>query len=178
MARLWLLAALASVLMALGPRASAQAQEPADDKSWQVVGRTQMSVMWFDIYRATLTNPSGEYQAFTPPLKLEIEYQRDISAADLVSATDEQWQHLGVFNDYRQAWVQQLQGLWPDVSEGDRLALMWYADGSSQFYFNDQAIGSRLAAQFGHCFLAIWLSQHTSHPQRRLELIGETSCDC
>ncbi|MGL4473071.1 MAG: chalcone isomerase family protein [Shewanella sp.] len=142
------------------------------------VGRTQMSLMWFDVYVATLLTPSGQYQGITPPLTLEIRYQREISATDLLDATREQWQHLGLMTDGGQRWLTELARFWPNVTAGDSLALQWDSDGMSQFYFNGDKIGPSFDKQFSNSFLAIWLSPQTSYPQLRLELIGEKSCDC
>jgi hypothetical protein len=44
--------------------------------------------------------------------------------------------------------------------------------GRSVFYFNQQYIGVINPSEFGQIFLAIWLSENTSEPSLRLELLG------
>lgn len=150
----------------------------ADSVSWQEVGRGEMSLLWFDLYRASLFTPSGEYQAQSYPIKLDIRYLREIEAVDLVDATVEQWQHLGYQDKDIARWQRQLVGLWPDVSEGQSLAFECLSADFGSFSFNGKPLGTITEPGFARAFIDIWLSEQTSRPDLRAQLTGEAPCDC
>ena len=147
-------------------------EQSSSNLTMHQVGSASMSMMWFDIYSAKLYSSDGKYQANQLPLKLEIEYHRNIEAEDLIDATVDQWQHLGIpeqqINEYRE----QLAKAWPDVKEGDRLTFMVNTATQAEFLFNDKPYFQVSNVQFPADFLAIWLSENTSRPKLRQQLIG------
>ncbi|MGI2169115.1 chalcone isomerase family protein [Shewanella sp. MF05960] len=147
-------------------------EQSSSNLTMRQVGSASMSMMWFDIYSAKLYSRDGKYQANQLPLKLEIEYHRNIEAEDLIDATVDQWQHLGIpeqqINEYRE----QLAKAWPDVKEGDRLTFMVNTATQAEFLFNDKPYFQVSNVQFPADFLAIWLSENTSRPKLRQQLIG------
>lgn len=136
------------------------------------VGAASMSVLWLDIYSATLYSLDGKYQANQLPIKLEIEYHRDIEAKDLIDATVDQWLHIGLSKQKIDEYHDQLAQAWPDVKEGDRLTFMVNSATQAEFLFNDKPYFSVTNADFPADFLAIWLSEKTSRPKLRQQLIG------
>ncbi|WOT06882.1 chalcone isomerase family protein [Shewanella youngdeokensis] len=146
------------------------------------VGRTEMQWWWLTLYRARLLSPNGDYQSTpslnTYPLILEIKYYQAIPSERLVEATLDQWQHLGLDDERQQNWHAKISSLWPDVAEGDTLSLKVNSEQNSQFYFNGTPLSQSMPAGFSHDFLAIWLSDKTSRPQLREQLLGEIKCDC
>jgi len=46
-------------------------------------------------------------------------------------------------------------------------------DNKSIFYFNNLKVGVIERAEFSQLFLAIWLSEKTSEPELKAELLGE-----
>ncbi|MFB2773706.1 chalcone isomerase family protein [Shewanella xiamenensis] len=142
------------------------------------VGRGEMDWLWFNLYKARLMMPTGQYQQGVYPQLLDIEYYRDIDAADLLEATADQWRHLGYADSDIGRWLNLLKGIWPDVTPGDHLSFKIIDANQSQFYFNQQPLGLIQEPQFAQAFLAIWLSTKTSRPSLRAQLLGEKSCDC
>ncbi|MGX9462303.1 chalcone isomerase family protein [Shewanella sp. A14] len=136
------------------------------------VGSASMSLLWLDIYSAKLYSIDGQYHANQLPLKLDIEYHREISAVDLIEATVEQWQHLGISETQINQYREQLIYAWPNVKEGDRLTFLVHASAQAAFLFNDVPYYQVSDPQFSTDFLAIWLSENTSHPKLRKQLIG------
>ena len=63
--------------------------------------------------------------------------------------------------------------MWPNIVNGDSLALLIQND-KSTFYFNDRHLGVIEDANFGQLFIDIWLSQNTSQPTLRIELLGDS----
>ncbi len=138
----------------------------------KAVGTGSMDWLFFTLYDATLYSTTGRYQAQQYPVALQIKYHKNIASADLVSATKEQWQHLGLKNSEQALWLAQLAKLWPDVKEGDVLTFVASSSSEGQFYFNNRLLGSVAGGEFATAFIAIWLSEQTSRPDLRQQLIG------
>ncbi len=155
---LWLLALLLA--------GNAQAEQ------LQLVGQARLEVLFWSIYDSRLYTADGSYTDGQRPLRLELEYLRDIEAADLVEHTRNEWQHLQLRAQEKELWLQELARLWPDVREDDVLALEMSESGRSTFLLNGKPLGSIDDPQFGPSFLAIWLSPDTSRPELRRSLIG------
>lgn len=152
------------LVWALLPSARAQA--------WELVGEARLTFLFWSVYDSRLYTLDGQYREGQRPLRLEIQYLLDVSADDLVSRTLEEWQHQQLRHPRQQQWALQLSGLWPDIREGDVLALELDEEGGNTFYLNGQRLGGVDDPAFGAQFLAIWLSPATSRPELRLALIG------
>lgn len=144
----------------------------AADAELEKVGEARLKVLLWSVYDSRLYAPGGQYERGTRPLKLEIEYLRDISAEDLVKRTGKEWNDLGVTHESQDEWMQQLLSLWPDVSKNDVLTLELDADSHATFYNNGKRLGTIDDPAFGQNFIDIWLSPQTSRPALRLALIG------
>ncbi|MGJ8682511.1 chalcone isomerase family protein [Paraglaciecola sp.] len=140
---------------------------------YQQVGKTQFSVLFWDIYNSTLYTKTGRYSDIntSSPLVFEIEYLKDITAEDLIQRTIQQWQHLEYSETSYQAFISPLRSIWPDIKSGDKLALLVQNE-QSFFYFNNAQIGLVPGKEFSQMFLDIWLSPKTSQPKLRNELLG------
>ena len=149
--------------------------------SWRVVGSATFSWGPFTLYTAQLLTPEGRYEGVNQEQALIITYQRDIGGHELVNATRDQWQALGILDQEPQSetWLNMLKTLWPDVVPGSQLAFVfnhqqgqfWYRASAAQKVFTP--LGSPQPAAFSHQFLAIWLSPQTQYPELRKQLIGE-----
>lgn len=141
-------------------------------KNMQMVGEATLSVLFWDIYHSQLFTPNGNYQTGDYPLALNIHYLRDIDAQDLLERTVQEWDKLGFKATQYQAWVKQLQQIWPNIKQGDQLTLHITAAQQSDFYFNQNKIGSVQDQRFGQQFVAIWLDEKCSFPHIRKQLLG------
>jgi hypothetical protein len=135
-------------------------------------GEGDMSYLFWNLYRAELYLAHVPYQANQWPQALKLKYNRDIAKTDLIDATADQWQHLKLSDPQQAAWLAQLAIIWPEIKKNDELILFVSATGVSDFYFNNQLIGSIEQPEFGHSFLAIWLDEGTSEPKLRQKLLG------
>jgi hypothetical protein len=144
------------------------------------VGNAKFSVLFWDIYHSKLLTPTGRYfdvkdpnsQVAYQPLLFKIKYLRDITQKDLIEKTIEQWKHLAINEKKYLHYITLLQTMWPNIKTGDSLALL-ITENKSDFYFNDNFIGSISGEDFGKLFLAIWLSPNTSKPKLRKQLLGQ-----
>lgn len=141
-------------------------------KAFILVGEGTMSWLWFDIYQAKLLTPTGNYKARQWPLSLELIYARNISSADLLQTTEEEWQRQAI--TYKKQWLMQLNKIWPNVTSEDKLILYVNKMGQSHFFYNEQYIGGLSDENFAHAFTAIWLSENTLNPELRSQLTGLT----
>lgn len=130
-------------------------------------GEGEMTYLFWTLYNAELyTTPTRSEQA------LKIEYYRDIDSKDLVDATQDQWEKLGYSDSKIKSWIAPLYEMWPNVKQGSTLTIRVSEDQQSQFYFDEQPIGTITDTQFGQAFLSIWLSENTSEPKLRQQLLG------
>jgi hypothetical protein len=137
------------------------------------VGETTFSVLFWDIYKSKLQATAGYYPLRNKQgsILYEINYLADITGNELIERTVEQWQYLGVKPEKYELYLSELKLIWPDIHDGDTLSLLIH-DGRSTFYFNQIFIGIVESADFGQLFLDIWLSENTSQPALRHEILG------
>ncbi|QOL25550.1 chalcone isomerase family protein [Thalassotalea sp. LPB0316] len=157
---------------------SAVAQVPQIEQlktTYKEVGSAKFSVLFWDIYQSRLASPTGKYHPEKTYL-FEITYLRDIKAQDLIDRTIEQWQHIGLSESQYQAYLADIKNLWPDIAKGDKLS-MYVADDITAFYHNDNFRGIVEHPSFAQDFVAIWLSEKTSQPKLRRQLLGESNAD-
>jgi len=72
-------------------------------------------------------------------------------------------------------WQMQLIQVFPDIQKGDRLIGLYDPQMPSQFFLNGKLIGVIDDADLSRHFFDIWLSEETSKPQLRLQLLGMES---
>ncbi|RUO79256.1 hypothetical protein [Pseudidiomarina taiwanensis] len=163
---------LVALVASVSPQAHANQCATESYQELTPVGATRLSVLFWDIYDAELRTDTGRYgNASQRALKLD--YLREISSADLVESTDEEWQRLGFRSERHQQWLTELAGMWPDVQKGDCLVLIEDAQGHANFYNAEGLLGSIDAVEFTNDFLAIWLSEKSRFKDERNALIGE-----
>ena len=167
--RKWLVVTklLASLVLVSAITAPARAME------LQKVGEASLKVFVWPVYNSRLYSADGNYVAGQRPVRLEIEYLRDVDAEDLVSHTRNEWQHQGVTHEGQPHWLARLAQLWPDVAKGDILSVVVDDSNVSTFYRNGERLGALDDPDFGRHFLGIWLSPDTSRPELRLALLGK-----
>jgi hypothetical protein len=138
----------------------------------QKVGQGTMSWFLLDIYDASLFTDSGSYQANMYPQVLTITYLKNISKQRLIKATKDQW----LLQDFEASkvrqWLLRLEQVWPDIKSGDSLTFYVNENKNGYFYHNQNLLGGIDNEDFSDAFLAIWLSEKTSQPQLRRELLG------
>lgn len=139
------------------------------------VGEGSYRYMFWQLYDARLATKTGKFEDYqqSTPLLLELTYKRDISRQQFIDATVDEWQKLGQSSEeQQQQWAKQLQSLWQDVKEGDRLAALLQDNGSVKFYLNGTETGVLEDSAFGTAFFNIWLHPDTSAPKLRRQLIA------
>ena len=146
----------------------------ASCKQWAKVGETELTKLWFDIYRAELRTPAGTYRR-GEPLCLRLNYLIDISKSDLLAATEDSFKHLGVSAQQRSNWLTELTAVYRDIQEGDTFELVIDDNGHAIFHHNGQHTGVVMDNEFSQQFSAIWLAEEAQYPDLGAELRGEVS---
>ena len=150
-------------------RANEGGRLPVDFKT---IGDASLRVAMFRIYDARLTSPSGQYQPNKEPLMLTLTYQRDIHRDKLIEKTQQQLARQ-LDSEALNAATIKLRNLWPNVSQGDRLAFLLNPDGHGSFFFNGEHLGELQQPHFNRAFMNIWLGEDSSYPKLARKLRGE-----
>lgn len=145
------------------------------------VGQGEMDYLFWTLYQAQFFQESPNEDMVSADitsadksqdLALKIEYYQSIDNQDLIDATIDQWQHLGYSEQQIHRWSAPLSDIWPNVEPGNTLTFVAGKNGVSTFYLEDEVIGTLSDPLFGGAFLSIWLSERTSHPDLRSQLLG------
>ncbi len=148
------------------------AKAGASGGTLDIVGQARLTFLIWPIYDSRLYAIDGNYEQGQLPVRLDIQYLRDVYAEDLVRHTQSEWQQQGLSDAGQQQWLAALAQLLPDVREKDVLSLVVDTEGRSTFLINEQSLGQIKDPQFGQQFLNIWLSPNTSRPELRQALLG------
>ncbi len=112
-------------------------------------------------------------QASEQPLVLELEYLRDLNGRAIAERSLKEMQRAGGFTEAQgQAWLAQMQRLFPDVKAGDRIRGLNEPGQGARFWHNGKPIGRVDDDAFARLFFGIWLAPSTSEPEMRQALLG------
>ena len=113
----------------------------SSQESLELVGESEFSILFWDIYKIKLYAKAGKYIDKQLPIKLELKYQREISSEELVEETSKQWERFELNLEKRKAWLNQLKAIWPNVNKSDIITFHIDIQNHTWFYFNDNFIG-------------------------------------
>lgn len=138
----------------------------------QKVGEARLSVLFWDIYDASLFAPQGQFTG-EHPFALELKYLRNFKGKDIASRSVDEMRKLGINDEVKLAkWYQEMQEIFPDVKEGEKITGIVDTQQVSHFYYNDEPLGKVYDEEFSKAFFNIWLSEQTSEPKMREKLLG------
>ncbi len=138
----------------------------------QPAGHARLKFLWWDVYDATLYAPNGRWQP-QQPFALTLHYLRDFSGADIADRSAQEIRGLGFRDEVRlAAWHTEMQNMFPDVRPDTRLTGIYLPEKPTVFYAQDTRLGHVPDPEFGRWFFAIWLSEDTSEPAFRRQLLG------
>ena len=144
-------------------------------ETYRLVGTGCLSVLFWDIYNIQLGAPDGKYRTYQP-FALEFQYLRSVDRETIVKVSVEEIQQQSNFHSHVLAdWQMQLVQIFPDIKKGDELIGLYDPQMPSQFFLNGTSIGEIDDADLSRHFFDIWLSEDTSKPQLRLQLLGRKS---
>jgi hypothetical protein len=126
----------------------------------------------FHVYDANLWAPEGKW-TWQAPFALDIRYARSIKGEALADKSVEEMQRVNAGDDAkRKKWGEEMDRVFPDVKDGDRLVGVHLPGKGARFYNQDKLLGSVNDAEFSEAFFSIWLGTNTSEPTMRKKLLG------
>jgi hypothetical protein len=142
-------------------------------------GTARLRFFGLNIYDARLwVAPGFQASAFAlHPLALELTYLRALNGRSIAERSLKEMQRTApLATEVAQRWLGLMQNAFPDVVEGDRLTGLHRPGTGAQFWLNGQPRATIQEAEFSRRFFGIWLSEDTSEPRLRTELLaGNTS---
>lgn len=138
----------------------------------EIVGEGTLSMAFWDVYQAKLYAPSGTFSD-NQPFALSIYYMRNIEGGDIADRSIEEIRGQGFSEEAKLSrWNSQMKKIFPNVRDGTVLLAIFIPDNKTIFYNGNQKIGTINDAEFTKWFSNIWLSEKTSAPELRRNLLG------
>lgn len=138
-----------------------------------VVGRGTLTYAFWDIYDATLYAPQGKWDR-SKPFALSIRYNWPLDGKSIADRSVQEIRKQGFQDEVKLAtWNAQMKSIFPDVGQGTVLTAVHAPGVKTVFYHDNKIIGSIKGDEFGRYFFDIWLSEKTSAPDLRRNLLGQ-----
>ena len=142
------------------------------------VGKTQFNYLFWSVYAATLYAPHGVWQR-QPPFALSLRYLRQLNGEAIAKRSAEEMRQQKQSDEVQLAtWFTQMKRIFPDVNKGTVLTGILTAEQATRFYHQSSPEAVPILAgeikdpAFGPAFFDIWLSEKTSQPAMRRQLLG------
>lgn len=170
------IAALA--LAGWAPLRAEGAAPPELRRTWpeaRLGGQGRLRFFGLHVYDIRLWSPAALQPGrwHEAPLALEIRYARDLVGRLIAERSVQEMQRQAVLPAARAAaWRAEMERLFPDVREGDRLTGIYLPGEAARFYYNGERRGEVRDAEFARLFFGIWLAPETSEPDLRRRLLG------
>jgi hypothetical protein len=137
-------------------------------------GTSRLRFLAWDVYDISLwTETHFEPANFIKfPFALELTYLRAIKGLDIATQSLKEMQRLGPMSKSQEnQWLVNMQAAFPNVQPGDRLCGL-HQPGQRVRFFHNGALRTEIDdAAFAPFFFGIWLSDKTSEPRLRSELL-------
>ena len=142
--------------------------------SMPLVGRAEFNFIFWKVYEAELYSTADKYQHFEVlPFALKLTYKRRFSQQQMLQETQKQFIQIGVEANQTESWLERLSNIYPDVEAEDALLLYVDPEGSSNFYLNEEYLGSIQDILFSKQFSAIWLARNNRYADFTRSLTGK-----
>lgn len=140
----------------------------------KLLGGGLLRVFGFQVYNVHLWTPSGAAFDASKPYVLDLQYLRNFSAKQLAERSIDEMRGQGTGSEaVYPKWLNEMQRVFADVKEGDRLTGVVTAAKSAKFFYNGSFRGEIADPAFADAFFGIWLSDKSSQPRVRNLLLGK-----
>jgi hypothetical protein len=150
----------------------------ADLPNPQLAGSTRLRFFGLDIYDAKLwVGPGFRAASYAQhALGLELTYLRSLSGRAIAERSIKEMRRAGTLaTEVEQRWLAAMTDAFADVQSGDRLTGLHVPAVGAKFWFNGQPRATIRDPEFSRLFFGIWLSDATSEPRLRTELLARTA---
>ncbi len=127
---------------------------------------------FIDVYDAALWTdaPAWSYDA---PFALTLTYRINAMPADIREETIKQLRVVSELTpEELTAFGQELDRLYPEMRKGDSITALYTPEGGMALYHNEVLRGRVTEQKFVRPFFDIWLSDKTTEPKLRAQLLG------
>ena len=165
---------LASMLASMHAQA-APVHIEHDVPAARLAGSGSFTYFTMKIYSAELwVGPQG-YSPATP-FALELRYARKLDGKKIAEASFDQMEKIGAGSvGERQAWLQKMTAIFPDVQEGTRITGVYLPQVGARFYLDGKPLATIADPGFATAFFGIWLDPNTTAPALRVALLKEAA---
>ncbi len=164
--------AVLTLALAAAPISYASESRVAAIGDMNLIGEARMAVLFWDIYDARLYSPGAIWRA-EPPYALALTYLLDLDGERIAERSIQEMRKQGFGDELTLArWYELLAGILPDVSDRDEIVGLADSEGHTRFFLNGEPIGEIREPEFTERFFGIWLSERTSEPELRRNLLG------
>ncbi len=140
----------------------------------KLLGGGLLRVFGFQVYNVYLWTPSGASFDWTKPYALDLQYLRTFSAKQLAERSIDEMRGQGTGSEaVYPKWLAEMQRVFADVKEGDRLTGVVTSGKASKFFYNGVYRGEIVDPAFADAFFGIWLGDKSSQPRVRNLLLGK-----
>jgi len=163
-------------------RSEAEAEEatkpfPPDDALREARRQGHGRFRWFGltIYDAELltAQPLRDDQWPQQTFALRLTYARTLRGAEIAKSSLQEMEKLGIVPAaQRDAWLQRMTALFPDVNPGDAITGVNLPNRGIRFWRTDRPLGTVDDPAFARAFFSIWLDPKTTAPDLRKSLLG------
>lgn len=142
----------------------------------QRVGKGLFKYFLWRVYEAELLAANGEWQhpqGYEQPFALRLTYLRDLKGEAIAERTLDEMREQGFENeDLMAKWFAQIKLIFPDVSNGVSLVGVHMPGVGAHFFRDETYLGTVHDVQFSRLFFDIWLSEKTTGPELRRQLLN------
>lgn len=137
-----------------------------------VVGAASLSFFGFTVYRGRLFTEAGRDFAPGEPVALEIIYNRNFSAQQMLSTTRSELARVEPDAPDRDALANRLAECFADVGRGDQFLAASEDPDRLRLWLNGRETCNVSGDRIGERFLSIWLSENSRFPNLSRQLRG------
>lgn len=140
----------------------------------KALGGGLLRVFGFQVYNVYLWTPAGAAFDRSKPYALDLQYLRAFSAKQLAERSIDEMRGQGIGGDaVYPKWLAEMERVFADVKEGDRLTGVVTPSKTSKFFYNGAYRGEVVDPAFADAFFGIWLNEKSSQPRVRNLLLGK-----
>jgi hypothetical protein len=133
---------------------------------------TSLSFLFFTTYDVALWCDCDQW-SYDQPFALELLYQMDFTGEEIAERSIEEMDDQEALSEEKkQHYFETLNRLFPDITEGERLAAVFVPGKMLNFYFNGKPVGKIEDMVFAKRFMDIWLSPKASFPSVQKALVN------
>lgn len=140
----------------------------------QLVGKGNFSFYFWDIYDAELYASNRIYDP-QKPFALKLTYKRNIKSADIVNSTIDEIRKQGFDDPVKLSkWHKIISKIFPDIKPNETLTGIYLPEQHEAIFYNNGKICGKIKdKELIKRFFDIWLSEKTSAPHLRKQLLSE-----